>query len=606
MSKIYTESSDLTTPSSDFTTPSSDLTTKSSDIDKSFKPTFHSTPIKPSSASNASTPALPSKSPKTPAGEPTKPGNPGFNFQLQAYEGIGSPLTLQQTVNRGFRFLPKEEGVVDRRAKDERKMSAVRAILFRDEDDIGNTSKESGFFSSGSETQSCIKYVAKTNSGAPKSDSKVAKTNSDHAVEHGPSENEPGYLSKLLNSPSQARITRAGPRINQAVGTSHMSRQATDLSDKPSEKSSDSERKSAKPLPEISAKNRVQKSWKPVPDKIPKRKLDLQIERNSLYKPFQKIYSFKAKFTDKRSNRRSNSKAQLDLSDSPSSSSSYPAHQPILTHSLSDPQLEKIQLASVARHSDRDSDVSSEVSTIRSVSSRRSKLSSSRFQHTFLKPLYFEVPSPPSVSLFTGREWLYREIMEQLMSNLPTNRGVLITGGPGSGKTATILALVEQSCFGSKPSNSGSQTGLSRSLSTGSLSSLQTEGYLGSLSKTVVSYHFCQADNATTCRVPEFIHSVSAQISQSPRLSAYFHLIQVEKKVRDLLSISHCTANPSESLVSGVLEPLKLLRKTGKISGEICTIVLDGLCEAEQHRPDFGDSIQFYTYFNHIISNFRP
>ena len=62
-----------------------------------------------------------------------------------------------------------------------------------------------GFFSSGSETQSCIKYVAKTNSGAPKSDSKVAKTNSDHAVEHGPSENEPGYLSKLLNSPSQAR-----------------------------------------------------------------------------------------------------------------------------------------------------------------------------------------------------------------------------------------------------------------------------------------------------------------------------------------------------------------------------------------------------------------
>ena len=173
-----------------------------------------------------------------------------------------------------------------------------------------------------------------------------------------------------------------------------MSRQATDLSDKPSEKSSESERKSAKPLPEISAKNRVQKSWKPVPDKIPKRKLDLQIERNSLYKPFQKIYSFKAKFTDKRSNRRSNSKAQLDLSDSPSSSSSYPAHQPILTHSLSDPQLEKIQLASVARQSDRDSDVSSEVSTIRSVSSRRSKLSSKSYKCIFcvISNFFFQVP----------------------------------------------------------------------------------------------------------------------------------------------------------------------------------------------------------------------
>ena len=198
------------------------------------------------------------------------------------------------------------------------------------------------------------------------------------------------------------RITRAGPRINQAAASSQVSIQSTDLSEKPieksSEKSSELERESAKPLPEISAKNRIQKSWKPVPDKIPKRKLDLQIERNSLYKPFQKIYSFKAKFTDKRSNRRSNSKAQLDLSDSPSSSSSYPVrqpsssssypvhqpsssssypvHQPILTHSLSDPQLEKIQLARTARHSDRDSDVSSEVSTIRSVSSRKIKLSS--------------------------------------------------------------------------------------------------------------------------------------------------------------------------------------------------------------------------------------
>jgi hypothetical protein len=93
----------------------------------------------------------------------------------------------------------------------------------------------------------------------------------------------------------------------------------------------------------------------------------------------------------------------------------------------------------------------------------------------------------------SGRDWLFKEIVQQLASNSPTNRneeqspsliligqriilaffakhfilflvsfnsltseakaqplirGVLITGGPGSGKTALILAMVERSCFG--------------------------------------------------------------------------------------------------------------------------------------------------------------
>ena len=35
------------------------------------------------------------------------------------------------------------------------------------------------------------------------------------------------------------------------------------------------------------------------------------------------------------------------------------------------------------------------------------------------------------------------------MSELPTNRGVIIMGSPGTGKTALLLRLVETSCFGS-------------------------------------------------------------------------------------------------------------------------------------------------------------
>jgi len=34
------------------------------------------------------------------------------------------------------------------------------------------------------------------------------------------------------------------------------------------------------------------------------------------------------------------------------------------------------------------------------------------------------------------------------MSDLPTNRGVIIMGSAGTGKTALLLKLVETSCFG--------------------------------------------------------------------------------------------------------------------------------------------------------------
>ena len=65
-----------------------------------------------------------------------------------------------------------------------------------------------------------------------------------------------------------------------------------------------------------------------------------------------------------------------------------------------------------------------------------------------LKPLFFEVPNSETSSLFLGRHWLYREICEHLTSDLPTNRGVIITGEPGTGKTSIILQMVEHSCFG--------------------------------------------------------------------------------------------------------------------------------------------------------------
>ena len=65
-----------------------------------------------------------------------------------------------------------------------------------------------------------------------------------------------------------------------------------------------------------------------------------------------------------------------------------------------------------------------------------------------LKPLFFEVPNAYNENIFVGRQWLYREISEYIGSDLPTNRGVVIVGAPGTGKTTIVLQLVEYSCFG--------------------------------------------------------------------------------------------------------------------------------------------------------------
>ena len=50
-------------------------------------------------------------------------------------------------------------------------------------------------------------------------------------------------------------------------------------------------------------------------------------------------------------------------------------------------------------------------------------------------------------------------------------------------------------------------------------SSVQNTSCLRHLASKVVAYHFCQADNAPTCLVPEFVHSIAAQLSQAPQLT---------------------------------------------------------------------------------------
>jgi hypothetical protein len=162
------------------------------------------------------------------------------------------------------------------------------------------------------------------------------------------------------------------------------------------------------------------------------------------------------------------------------------------------------------------------------------------------------VPTSEPNAMFIGRLWLYREISEHLTSDLPTNRGVVVTGGPATGKTAAILQLVEHSCFGrgggvgADPTNilsdtdslyGQSQLSLSLQHQTAFHHSQSGVNSMKVLAGQIVGYHFCQADNSPTCLVPEFVHSLAAQMSQAPQLTPYYQLVNSDPAIQSLLSL---------------------------------------------------------------------
>ncbi len=57
------------------------------------------------------------------------------------------------------------------------------------------------------------------------------------------------------------------------------------------------------------------------------------------------------------------------------------------------------------------------------------------------------------------------------------------------------------------------------------------------LANRVVAYHFCQTENAPTCSVPEFVHSMASQLSQSPIMKPYYQLLVSNHKIRSRLTI---------------------------------------------------------------------
>ncbi|NXP02483.1 TANC1 protein, partial [Thinocorus orbignyianus] len=259
-------------------------------------------------------------------------------------------------------------------------------------------------------------------------------------------------------------------------------------------------------------------------------------------------------------------------------------------------------------------------------------------QDILLKPLLFEVPSITTDSVFVGREWLFQAIEEKLRNPDPVeSRGAVITGNVGFGKTAVISRLVALSCHGSRmrqiasnspnsspkgsdscleiplsqlppstPPTSGTNTMKTNTLTCpgGPECPNQSGDSVRRLASKVVAYHYCQADNTYTCLVPEFVHSIAALLCRSNQLTAYRDLLIKEPHLQSMLSLRSCVQDPAAAFKRGVLEPLSNLRKERKIPEEDYIILIDGLNDAEFHKPDYGDTLS--VFLTKVICKFPP
>ncbi|XP_068434760.1 protein TANC2 isoform X2 [Clinocottus analis] len=248
-----------------------------------------------------------------------------------------------------------------------------------------------------------------------------------------------------------------------------------------------------------------------------------------------------------------------------------------------------------------------------------------------LKPLDFEVPGLSSDWLFTGREWLFQEVDACLRSGDPaTSRGVVIVGNMGFGKTAIVARLVALSRHGNRmsPTAASNQTVAKHaevvSFSQDSLGRgggdeggggscpgtpemrRRQEEALKRLAAQVVAYHFCQADNCHTCLVPEFVHNMAAMLSDAPQLSAYRELLHRTPQLQSTLSLRSCIQDPSSALQRGILQPLDALYRERKlqVDGAGLIVLIDGLNEAEFHRPDYGDALT--SFLSRNVQKFPP
>ena len=164
-----------------------------------------------------------------------------------------------------------------------------------------------------------------------------------------------------------------------------------------------------------------------------------------------------------------------------------------------------------------------------------------------LRPLYFEIPGTEPIICRTKVQESIQEVLAQ------KNRGVIITGGTGAGKTSVILNILQKSYFGGVAAENNS------------------------FFTKVVGYHFIQPDDPTTTEPSRFVHSLAAQLTQHPALRAYRDFLLDNPHLVNMLALKKLRENPALSLKRAVLDPLKQLYKQDLIELEDAVILIDGV-----------------------------
>ncbi len=189
-----------------------------------------------------------------------------------------------------------------------------------------------------------------------------------------------------------------------------------------------------------------------------------------------------------------------------------------------------------------------------------------------LRPLFFEVPASVGDMAAAGRQSRGRrrvfEAVEQELVAAPV-RGVIISGRPATGKTSAILDLVLSSAFGRPANHSAGNTAAAERLAA-----------------EVVGYHFLQESSPATCDVGRLVHSLAAQLSQHPALTAYHNFLVANPGLADLLIPAALQADPARGLVEAILQPLSDLYRQGALPLQRAIIVIDSLQEGEDLDDD--------------------
>ena len=144
---------------------------------------------------------------------------------------------------------------------------------------------------------------------------------------------------------------------------------------------------------------------------------------------------------------------------------------------------------------------------------------------------------------FIGRRWLFSALQRELADD--SRRAVLITGGPGFGKSAFVAEYLHRNPDG-----------------------------------RVLAFHCCQADTRETLSPGRFVRSIAAMIAS--RHPAYEALIE-QSPYRDVLTEQASSADPASAFEEGVLAALQ---QVGPPLPGRWTLVVDALDEAAEMPTD--------------------